>query len=234
VYVGCVDAQRIRVNGEVTTKLELPIEGVLVMAFVDGDMIKSYVTDDKGEYSFFVDKSVFDVLFYKPGMYSHTCKINNRMEKEIQGINLNVYLDDSTAETAVNLPLWLKKHHLTATYMDSIYTEEIKKIPAPKAKHKSRKQLEKDALAEQKRFSNYKENTVKDSVDNNVTTVVIGPDTYERITSQKGSKQYFKNQKPITEATYRFETTRRYDGVLKNSKNVKDFDKYKPMQHVKG
>jgi hypothetical protein len=44
---------------------------------------------------------------------------------------------------------------------------------------------------------------------------------------------YYKNQKPITEATYLFETTRRYEGVLKNKRDVKRFEKYKPMEHVK-
>ena len=93
-----------------------------------------------------------------------------------------------------------------------------------------------NAVAEQKRFANYKEATSKRSVDNkesDVTTITIGPDIYEMVTSDNGSKRYYKNQKPITDVTYRFETTRRYEGVLKDSKNVKKFDKYKPMDHLK-
>lgn len=231
------DAQNIRVNGEVSTVKDLPIQGVVVMAFEDGKVVKSYVTDENGEYSFYVDKLVFDVLFYKPGMYTHTCKVMNKMEKEIQGINLNVQLDDSTAETAVDLSQWLKRHKVTASYVDSVYSEELRKLPPPKHKHQSKKQIEKEALAEQKRFSNYSEKTVSDSTNHKgqtTTTTVIGPDTYECITSDKGAKRYLKNDKPVTESTYRFETTRRYDGVLKSSKSVKKLDKYKPMQHVKG
>lgn len=230
------DGQSIRVNGDVKTIKELPIQGVVVMAFDNGRMIKSYVTDEKGEYSFFVEKFTFDVLFYKPGMRSHACRVVNRMDKEIQGVNLSIEMDDSTAETSVDLSQWLKKHKVTASYVDSLYMEELRNVPPPKQKHQSKKQMEKEALAEQKRFSNYKQITVRDSVDHKseqITTTLIGPDTYECITSDKGARRYVKNDKPITEATYKFETTRRYDGVLKSSKNVKKLDKYKPMEHVK-
>jgi hypothetical protein len=235
VFAARTDAQNIRVNGEVKTLKDLPVSSVVVMAFDGGRMIKSYVTDDRGEYSFYVEKLNFDVLFYKPGMRSHTCRVVNKMEKETQGVNLNIQLDDSTAETAVDLSLWLNKRKLTASYIDSVYAEDIRKMPPPKQKHQSKKQIEKAAMAEQKRFANYKESTVRDSVDHKsqVTTTVIGADTYECITSERGAKRYEKNTKPITEATYKFETTRRYDGVLKSSKNVRKLDKYKPMQHVK-
>jgi hypothetical protein len=231
-----VQAQRIRVNGDVKTHTEIPIQGVLVMAFDDRTMLRSFVSDDKGEYSFNVDRMTFDILFYKPGLKAHTYSLNNRLDKETQGLYIYIQMDDSTAETAISLPLWLRQHHLTANYMDSVYNEEIRKQPAPSAKKINRKQLLRNAIAEQKRFSNYQKNTVKQSIDNQeseVTTITIGPDTYELITSEKKDKRYYKNLKPVTESTYRFETTRRYDGVLKNTRNVKHFDKYKPLQHVK-
>jgi hypothetical protein len=237
ISVTAIDAQRIRVNGEVTTRTELPIEGVMVMAFDNGTLLKSYVTDAKGQYSFNVDKMVFDVLFYKPGFYSHSYRLDNRLDKETQGINIDIHLDDSVAETAVNLAFWLKQHILTQAEMDTIYADEINKIPPPSAKHKSKKEILKDALAEQKRFSNYKETKTSSSVDDqekDVTTVIIGPDTYELITSDKEGKRYYKNNKPITQVTYKFETTRRYEGVLKSSKHVKKIDRYRPLQHVKG
>ena len=232
-----IDAQRIRVNGDVRTHNEVPIQGVLVMAFEHSTMLKSYVSDDKGEYIFNVDRMRFEILFYKPGLHAHTYSVNNRLDKETQGMNVFIQMDDSLAETAVDLKVWLQQHHLTQTYMDSVYTEEIRKLSLVPEKKKSKKQLLKAAEAEQKRFSNFKQTTAKESINNQeseVTTVTIGPDTYELITSDKGSKKYFKNDKPITEYTYKFETTRRYDGVLKNSKNVKKFDKYKPLEHVKG
>jgi len=232
-----IEAQRIRVNGDVQTHAEVPIQGVLVMAFENSSLLKSYVSDDKGEYSFNVDRMRFDILFYKPGLHAHTYSVNNRLDKETQGMNVFIQMDDSLAETAVDLNQWLKQHHLTAAYLDSVYSEEIRKLSLVPEKKKSKKQIVRAAEAEQKRFSNFKETTTKESIDNqesDVTTVTIGPDTYELITNLKGGKKYFKNSKPITEATYKFETTRRYDGVLKNSKNVKKFDKYKPLEHVKG
>ena len=230
------DAQRIRVNGAVATRAELPIEGVLVMAFDNNNLLMRYVTDAKGRYSFNVDVMVFDILFYKPGFHSHSYRLNNKLSWETQSVGIDIQLDDSTFQTAVNLGLWLKQHNLTTTYMDSMYSEEINKIPPPSEKHKSKKQIQKEALAEQKRFSNYKETESKKSINNqesNITTVVIGPDTYQLITSDIEGKRYYKNKKPIKEVTYRFETTRRYDGVLKSSKHVKKIDKYNAMEHVK-
>ena len=120
--------------------------------------------------------------------------------------------------------------------MDSMYSEEMNKIAPPSETRKSKRQIQKEALAEQKRFSNYKETESKKSVnnqENDITTVIIGPDTYQLITSDTEGKRYYKNKKPITEVTYRFETTRRYDGVLKSSKQVKKIDKYNAMEHVK-
>jgi hypothetical protein len=238
VSVTVAEAQRIRVNGDVKTKKEVPVSGVLVMAFENGTLLRSNVSDGKGEYSFNVDRLKFDLLYYKPGLLSHTYTVNNKLDKETQGFYKYVQMDDSLAETVVDLNVWLKRHHLTPAYMDSVYKEELRKIvPSDTAVHKSRRQIKQEALAEQKRFSNYKKTTDKETIDNqesDVTKVVIGPDTYEMITSEKGGKKYFKNDKPITEVTYKFETTRRYEGVLKSTKDVRKFDKYKPMEHVKG
>jgi len=237
IFLLSADAQRIRVNGDVRTHADIPIQGVLVMAFENSTMLKSYVSDEKGQYSFNVDRVRFDILFFKPGMHAHTYSLNNQLNKETQGMYVFIQMDDSLAETAVDMNKWLKQHHLTASYMDSVYTEEMRKQSLIPEKKKTKKQIDREAKAEQRRFSNYKETTSKQSIDNqesDVTTVTIGPDTYELITNDKGGKKYFKNSKPITEATYKFETTRRYEGVLKNSKNVRKFDKYKPLEHVKG
>jgi hypothetical protein len=235
---GSVQAQFIRVNGDATTRAKLPIKGVAVMAFDKGEMIKSYVTDDKGEYSFRVDRMKFDVLFYKPGLLTHDYTVNNRLDREVQGININVEMDDSLAETVVDKTQWLKRHHLSAAHLDSLYQAEIARVPAisPRQARRNQRELLKAARAEQKRFSNYKTATVAKSINNEqneVTTIRIGPDRYRMVEDKKGDKKYFKNIKPITESTYKFETTRRYEGVLKDEKSVKHFDKYKPMEHVK-
>jgi hypothetical protein len=234
-----LDAQRIRVNGDIKTRSDIPIPGVLVVAFENSTLLKSYVSDDKGEYSFNVDQLHFDILYYKPGMHSHSFSVNNKLNSESQGMSYFIQMDDSLAETAVDLGVWLQQHHLTAAYLDSIYTEEIRKQSLIPEKHSARKQkqLMKDALAEQKRFANYKETTAQRTINHQqsqVTSITIGMDHYQMITSAKGEKKYFKNRKPIADYTYQFETTRRYSGVLKDSKNVKKIDKYQPQQHVKG
>jgi hypothetical protein len=238
LFLNMIHAQRIKVNGDVTTIRNLPVQGVLVMAFDSNNLLMKYVTDEKGEYSFYVDTVVvFDLLFYKPGHPAYTSSVHNLLIRETQAVYIGIQIDDSGSVGATDLGVWLPRHHLSALNMDSLYARSTGRYAAYKRKlKKDRKQLVHNALAEQKRFSNYKEARSKRSIDNqesDVTTVTIGPDTYEMITSGKEAKQYYKNQKPITEVTYRFETTRRYDGVLKDSKNVRKFDKYKPMEHVK-
>ena len=236
--IGSVEAQRIRVNGDVTTPHKLPVQGVLVMAFDSNLVLEKFITDNKGRYSFYVDTIVvFDLLFYKPGHPSYASRVHNLLQRETQAIYLSVLMDDSASAGAVDLNIWLPRHHLAALNMDSLYAKTTGRYAAYKRhiKKEHKKQMN-NAVAEQKRFANYTEATSKRSVDNkesDVTTITIGPDINEMVTSDNGSKRYYKNQKPITDVTYRFETTRRYEGVLKDSKNVKTFDKYKPMDHLK-
>jgi hypothetical protein len=238
ISMSALQAQRIKVNGDVATLGKVAVEGVLVMAFDSNILLMKYVTDQKGQYSFYVDTVVvFDLLFYKPGHPAYASKVRNLLQRETQAVYISIEMDDSASTGSVDLNVWLPRHHLAALNMDSLYAKATGKYAAYKRKiKKDKRQLVRNALAEQKRFSNYKETKSKRSIGNqqsDVTTVTIGPDTYEMITNDKGAKQYYKNQKPITEITYRFETTRRYDGVLKDSKNVKKFDKYKPLEHVK-
>lgn len=231
-------AQRIKVNGDVATLAKLPVKEVLVMALDSNIVLKKYVTDHKGQYSFYVDTVVvFDLLFYKPGLPAYGSKVSNLLQKETQAVYISIQMDDSSYAGAVDLNVWLPRHHLASLNMDSLYARATGRYRAYKKKlEESHKQLVRNAEAEQNRFSNYKETKSKRSVDgqeSDVTTVTLGLDTYEQVTNNKGGTRYYKNQKPITEVTYRFETTRRYDGVLKDSKNVKKFDKYQPLEHVK-
>ena len=236
--IGSVEAQRIKVNGDVSTPHKLPVQGVLVMAFDSNLLLEKFITDNKGLYSFYVDTVVvFDLLFYKPGHPTYASKVHNLLLKETQAIYISVLMDDSSSTGATDLNIWLPRHNLSGLNMDSLYAKATGRYAAYK-RHikKERKKQISNAMAEQKRFSNYKEATSKRSVDDkesDVTTITIGPDIYEMVTNDNGGKRYYKNQKPITDVTYHFETTRRYEGVLKDSKNVKKFDKYKPMDHVK-
>jgi hypothetical protein len=73
------------------------------------------------------------------------------------------------------------------------------------------------ALLEEERFKNYSinESTKKeDGEDVNITTIKIDIDTYEMISNKRGIVKYFKNTKPISAITYKFETTRKYKDIL--------------------
>jgi|688.fasta_scaffold51358_3 hypothetical protein len=73
------------------------------------------------------------------------------------------------------------------------------------------------ALLEEERFKNYSinESTKKeDGEDVNITTIKIDIDTYEMISNKRGIVKYFKNTKPISATTYKFETTRKYKDIL--------------------
>jgi hypothetical protein len=120
-------------------------------------------------------------------------------------------------------------------YINAIYEYDRRAPRRDTVAAATRRALIRKAMEERSRFSSYKKTTSrisdKDSAER--TTIAIGPDIYDMLTDAKGAKMYYKNQKPITEATYLFETTRRYEGVLKNKRDVKRFEKYKPMEHVK-
>jgi hypothetical protein len=73
------------------------------------------------------------------------------------------------------------------------------------------------ALLEEERFKNYsinKSTKKEDGEDVNITTIKIDIDTYEMISNKRGIVKYFKNTKPISATTYKFETTRKYKDIL--------------------
>lgn len=81
----------------------------------------------------------------------------------------------------------------------------------------ARKEYIRMALDEEERFKNYSiSNSIRKEAGEelNVTTIKIAEDTYEKIINKKGIEKYFKNTKPISAATYKFETTRRYKNAL--------------------
>ena len=93
---------------------------------------------------------------------------------------------------------------------------------------KQRKQiLAINALKERARFENEKKSILAE--ENTIYRTTIGIDIYDKVVDPIGSIAYFKNEKPITEITYDFETKRRYDGVLKRIKNTKNIKRYIPL-----
>lgn len=235
---GFANAQLIRINGEVKTRNELPVADVAILAFYGGELLRSCISDEKGEFSFYVKQSSFEVLLYKPGMKAFHYGVMNKLDRETQGIFIGITMDDTLGEHAADLPRFLHFQHLSQMQLDSIYTDRLNKKPPPTAASikRAEKLLVKAARAEQKRFANFRENTTSRSVNDHptkVTTIRLGEDIYEMIVDEKGDRRYNKNHKPITLTTYEFETTRRYENVLNEVKSVKRFEKYKPMEHVK-
>ena len=229
-----VSAQKVKVYGQLTYAHQ-PAADVLITVFEKGQFYKKFVTNRKGEFRFYIDKSDYAILFYKPGFEPFSSTIINKLETDIQLIPINSelikskYSNDSTLANSKMIAQL--KPAMAKSYLQYVYQYERKsKSPArtDSTSLRTRHLLLKQAIAERERFKNYKRST-----ENEITTTTIGTDIYlMTINSMKG-KLYFKNDKPITEATYFFETTRRYEGILINKKDVKKFEKYEPILHLR-
>ena len=230
------NAQYVIVSGSVVHRRQ-PVEGVLVLSFDKMQPLKAVITDANGEYRFRTDAESIDVFFYKKGKGIQTASVRNKHREENQGIPLNAEMDDSSTSSDKYTYKLLRKMGIDTAYLDSVYAvEDFKLKNETKYVKQSRKEMLKAALEEQKRFANYKTTTsdkVAGGQKDKVTTTTIGSDTYILIVNENNEKKYTKNDKPISEYTYTFETTRRYSGVYKGAKNVNKFDKYKPIEHVK-
>lgn len=109
----------------------------------------------------------------------------------------------SNIEGAYNIP-FVAKNDSIATMPDQARQAYIEK-----------------ALEEEERFKNYSsiESIRKiDGEENRVTTIKIDTDIYEYLITPKGITKYYKNSKPISAATFKFETTRKYKNILDNVK----------------
>jgi hypothetical protein len=231
-----VNAQYVIVSGSVVQHRK-PVEGVLILSFDKMQPLKAVITDAKGEYRFRTDAESIDVFFYKKGKAIQTASVRNKLREENQGIPLNAEMDDSSGSSDKYTYKLLRKMGIDTNYLDSVYAiEDFKLKNETRYVKQSRKEMLKAAQEEQKRFANYKTVTsdkLEGGQKDKVTTTTIGPDTYILIANENNEKKYTKNDKPISEYTYTFETTRRYTGVYKGSKNVNKFDKYKPIEHTK-
>jgi hypothetical protein len=230
-----VCGQYVVISGSVAEHKK-PAQGVLVMIFSKKQPVKAVISDEKGQYRIRTDVNSIDLVFYKKGKTVLGQSYRNKLMVVDQFFNYDVEMEDTAVEAAQNAMRYLKSIHVDSTYLDSIFTSENEKQKAEiKVKPLSHKEMAKAAKEEQKRFANYKSSTTKKTDGahtDQVTVTKIGPDTYEKTVNEKNEKKYAKNDKPISETTYYFETTRRY-GVNKKTKKVEHFDKYDPMDHVK-
>jgi hypothetical protein len=232
-------AQQIRVYGRLTDRGK-PLKGVLITIFEDNTFYKKFITDRKGEFRFSVANKSYLILFYKPGYEPDALLIKNHMEHDVHlyPIDQELIPSNGNADTTLARSKLLEqiRPNVAQTYLTYVYKYERSRRSSDSSSVKTRRSLVRQALAERERFKNYKREVNKrqrNNEDENVTLTQIGPDTYLLVTNTKGEKQYFKNDKPITEVTYNFETNRRYEGVLKNKRDVRRFEKYDPQKNRK-
>lgn len=203
------------------------LDRVMITVFENDTLYKKTYTNHKGKFRFKVnDRKSYIALFYKPGYDFYAYKIVNKLNADIQNINLNLTLPNSEQpldSLLHNSPLIRKlPQYLVKTYIENIYQYRGGSM------RKQRKQtLIANALKERTRFENEKKSIL--TKEDTIYRTTIGIDIYDKVVDQKGMIAYFKNEKPITEITYNFETKRRYDGVLKRFKHAKKRKHYTPL-----
>ena len=232
-------SQQIRVYGRMTDKGK-PLPAVLITVYEDGVFYKKLLTGRKGHFHFSVEDKNYLILFYKPGYEPDAFILRNKMEHDVQMYPVNQEMirskESNDSTLAKSTLLTQLKSEVVKSYLTYVYKYERGRNDADSSSGKTRHLLVQRAIDERERFKNYKRDVTKRTVNNEekqATTTIIGNDTYLMLVSAKGDKQYFKNDKPVTEVTYLFETSRRYEGVLNNTKDVKRFEKYNPQHHVK-
>jgi hypothetical protein len=195
------------------------LERVLITVFENDTFYKKTYTNYKGKFRFRVnDRKSYIALFYKPGYDFYAYKIVNKLNAEVQQINLNLSLHTTQQplDSLLQSSLLIKRlsQYLVNTYIENIYEYRGGSL------RKQRKQtLIANALKEKERFKNEQKSIL--TREDTIYRTILGPDVYDKVVDANGALTYFKNEKPITEVTYNFETKRRYDGVLKRIKNIK-------------
>lgn len=219
-------AQSVSAYGEIKNGNN-KLDRVMITVFENDTFYKKTYTNHKGKFRFKVnDRKSYVALFYKPGYDFYAYKIVNKLNEDIQNINLNLSLPSNKQplDSLLHSSLLMKRlpQYLVKTYIENIYQYRGGTM------QKQRKQiLAINALKERARFENEKKSILAE--ENTIYRTTIGIDIYDKVVDPIGSIAYFKNEKPITEITYDFETKRRYDGVLKRIKNTKNIKRYIPL-----
>lgn len=232
-----VSAQRIQVYGRASRAGKGEV-GVMVLVFEGDKFSRRLITDRTGTYRFYTDGRDYTVLYYKPGIQPQSVHIINSVLDETVRFPVDLEVEpvamsaDSFAASAA--AIGSTRPELSRMYITAVYEYERHASRRDTFSRRTRHALIRQAIAERSRFSNYKKDTRPAGQDSTQRIILtIGPDTYEELTDPRGAKRFYKNDKPITEVTYRFETTRRYEGVLKNKRDVRRFEKYDAMKHIK-
>ena len=213
-------AQQIRIYGRAEIGGR-PLAGVMVMVFEQHHFYKKFKTDARGQFRFAMGASDYTILFYKPGMNPESYHVVNNMATDVQLIPISMEMSTTTlsADSMLQSPMLTQAHpDVMRAYLAAVY--EYGRSRKDTAAISTRRSLMRHAIEERDRFLSYHK-----TADSAKTSISIGPDVYDMLTDARGAHRYYKNKKPITEITYNFETNRRYEGVLKNKRDVKRFEK---------
>ncbi|MBL7800729.1 MAG: hypothetical protein JNL95_08375 [Chitinophagales bacterium] len=217
-----VYAQDVKAYGIVTYR-QSPVTKVQITLFEHDSLLKKTYSDRKGKFHFRLsEKKTYVLFFYKPSFNISAYKIINRLDQELQNVFIEVQLSKSKeVQDSIFSKSTLVKSMSPSMRNDyKIVVDEYLKEKKVKAKSFTQPQM--DSISE---FDRQEEGETV-----HVYQIRIGNDVYERIVDARQQVRYMKNEKPITEVTYNFETKRRNEGVLKKEKKVKNHSRYKPLQ----
>jgi hypothetical protein len=222
LFTICLDAQDVKVYGLVTYR-QNPAIKVQIALFENDSLIQKAYSDKKGKFHFRLsEKKTYILFFYKPTFDINAYKVINRLDQDLQNIFIEV-------------PLTKSKEAQDSIFLKSAMVKTMR--PAMKQEYK----LSVDQYLKEKKSKSNSTNLHKvDSIVEfdrqefgntvHVWQTKIGTDIYERIMDARRDVRYMKNEKPITEVTYEFETKRRNDGVVKKEGKVKNHSRYKPLR----
>jgi|JI6StandDraft_1071083.scaffolds.fasta_scaffold10690_1 hypothetical protein len=215
-------AQDVKAYGIVTYR-QSPATKVQITLFEHDSLLKKTYSDRKGKFHFRLsEKKTYVLFFYKPSFNISAYKIINRLDQELQNVFIEVQLSKSKeVQDSIFFKSTLVKN-MSPSVRNAYKIVVDEYLKEKKVKVKSFTQPQMDSISEFDRQ--------EDGGTVHVYQIRIGNDVYERIVDTRQQVRYMKNEKPITEVTYNFETKRRNEGVLKKEKKVKNHSRYKPLQ----
>jgi len=231
-------SQQVKIYGEIINNKK-KVKGVLVSIFEEDVPYKTTYTNNKGKFFEVIsNRKDYTILFYKTGYAIQGYRISNRLETNTQKIPIDINLEATIGsfDSILIQSELLKKlpAQVSTAFLKGIYEQSLR-VVSKENKKEEQKILTENATKEEGRFKNFKQTIAEKFIngeDNTVTVTQIGDDYYELLINKKRQKRYTKNDKPITDITYYFETSRKYEGVLKSIyKRKEEIEKSNSLQY---
>lgn len=222
LFVLSIEAQDVKAYGIVTYR-QNPAIKVQIALFEHDSLLKKTYSDRKGKFHFLLsEKKTYVLFFYKPSFNINAYKIINRLDQDLQNVFIEVQLTKSKEvqdSIFIKSPLIANMNPLMRERYKQAVNEYLRE-KKPKQNDRGEPKLDSVVVFDRQEAGE----TV------HVFQTRIGNDMYERIVDAHQQIRFMKNEKPITEVTYSFETKRRGDTVMKKDKKVKNHSRYKPLQ----